>query len=154
MEYFFIHNCYVALFLIHFRNVFLKNFIILFRLFVGSLDMPIFSGADEGNLITGLIYIITGIFGQSMWEIEIYNFQLKYIFYFSLMLTMLICIVLRFTIVFLQLILYLVFKIYNKKAIQQSMKLFFQVYFFILLLDRCCLFAFLIKFYFKMNADF
>lgn len=36
---------------------------IYLRLLVGSLDMPYFSGADEGNLIAGLIYVISGIFG-------------------------------------------------------------------------------------------
>ena len=30
---------------------------------VGSLDMPIFSGADEGNFIVGSIYIFSAIMG-------------------------------------------------------------------------------------------
>jgi len=31
--------------------------------------MPYISGADEGNVITGFAFVITGIFGQDMWEI-------------------------------------------------------------------------------------
>eukprot|EP00828_Plagiopyla_frontata_P002631 TRINITY_DN10490_c0_g1_i3.p2 TRINITY_DN10490_c0_g1~~TRINITY_DN10490_c0_g1_i3.p2 ORF type:complete len:207 (+),score=5.48 TRINITY_DN10490_c0_g1_i3:415-1035(+) len=58
--------------------------------------MPIFSGADEGNLIAGLIYVISGIFGQKMWEIELLHIQLKYFLYFFIVFSSLFCLAVSF----------------------------------------------------------
>jgi len=53
--------------------------------YTGSLDLPIFNGANEGIMGVFFMFLISALFGTSMWNQQILGLELKYhvVFFFT-----------------------------------------------------------------------